>query len=411
MRFRIGLAVAALAIVAAGLALLPDDPAAELSSDRGALSGRAGDQPRQTSDRLPGQIAEPLPPGEVVRPRVSSSTERRIAPGVKYREWEQTDRRGPIHGHLLTVAVDRPEVELDYASLGKVPTRGPLTDLLLRDDAVAGVNGGFFDIYDTGAPLGVGQDRQRGFLHAAKYTWNNAFSIDTDGATRIGGITMRATIAEHPEIEITNVNSPRVRAGYVGVYTNAWGRTSGYSVTDGQRRRIRAVEVQDGRVVTRSTELSRGERITGSLLIGRGRGAEQLADLRVGSRVTVTAGVPERYTFAISGESTLLRGGRVTVTDDVYLHPRTAVGIDRDTGKVLLLVVDGRQDDSRGLTLFELARTMKRFGAEAALNLDGGGSSTVAGLNRRRDRLRVLNSPSDGLQRPIPDGIAVLVDQ
>ena len=64
-----------------------------------------------------------------------------------------------------------------------------------------------------------------------------------------------------------------------------------------------------------------------------------------------------------------------------------------------------------GLTLVELARLMRRLGAEAALNFDGGGSTTLAGLGRDQEDLRVLNSPSDGSQRSIPDGIAVLVDR
>jgi exopolysaccharide biosynthesis protein len=84
------------------------------------------------------------------------------------------------------------------------------------------------------------------------------------------------------------------------------------------------------------------------------------------------------------------------------------VGIDRDRGRVLLVAVDGRQDSSRGLTLLEEARLMRRLGAEDALNLDGGGSTTIAGLGRDRESLRVLNSPSDGSQRSIPDGIAVI---
>jgi hypothetical protein len=299
-------------------------------------------------------------------------------------------------------------VRLDYASLAKVPRRGPLTKLLRRDDAVAGVNGGFFDIFDTGAPLGVGRDRERGFLHAAKYTWNNAFTTSTTGGMRIGKVTMQAGIEEHPEIEITNVNSPRVREGKVGLYTSDWGTTSGYSITDGQKRHVRVVQVKDGRVVARSSSLNSGETITGSVLVGRGRGADQLAGLPVGSQVTVTAQIPDRYAFAISGETILLRDGRVAARDDVYLHPRTAVGIDRDTGRVLLVAVDGRQDFSRGLTLVELARLMRRLGADAALNLDGGGSTTIAGLARDGRTMRVLNSPSDGSQRSIADGIAVI---
>ena len=412
MRTRTGLALVALALVVLGLALLPDDPTSRPPDDRGELSGRASDdQPRQTSDGLPGEIAEPLPPGVSPRPRVSRQRSWRIAPGVTYRRFDEVDPRGRYRVHVVGVDPAKPGVRLDYASLRTVPRRGPLTRLLARDDAVAGVNGGFFDIYDTGAPLGVGRDRDRGFLHAAKYTWTNAFTTSTSGGLRIGPVTMRAGIAEHPEIEITNVNSPRVREGKVGLYTSAWGTTSGYSITDGQKRHVRVVQVEDGRVAARSSRLSAGEKITGSVLVGRGPGAEQLAGMPVGSRATVTSQLPDRYSFAISGETVLLRDGRVTASDDVYLHPRTALGIDRDSGRVLLVAVDGRQDFSRGLTLVELAKLMRRLGAEAALNFDGGGSTTLAGLGRDQEELRVLNSPSDGSQRSIPDGIAVLVDR
>lgn len=408
VRTRTGLALVALALVLVGLALLPDDPSPRPPDDRAGLSRSESDQPRQTSDGLPGEIAEDLPPG--VTPRVRTSRERswRIAPGVTYRRFDQTDRRGRYRVHVVTVNPDVEGVRLDYASRAKVPQRGPLTRLLRRDDAVAGTNGGFFDIYDTGAPLGVGRDRQRGFLHAAKYTWTNAFTTSTTGALRIGPVTMQAGIEEHPDIEITNVNSPRVREGHVGLYTQDWGKTSGYSITDGQKRHVRVVQVEDGRVAARSTTLNSGEPITGSVLVGRGPGADQLADLPLGSQATVTARIPDRYNFAISGERILLRNGRVEVSDDVYLHPRTAVGIDRDRGRVLLVAVDGRQDFSRGLTLVEEARLMRRLGAESALNLDGGGSTTIAGLGRDRDSLRVLNSPSDGSQRSIADGIAVI---
>ncbi len=399
----------ALALVVGGLALLPDDPAPRPPDDRGELSGRTSDdQPRQTSDGLPGEIAEPLPPGPSPRPQVSRERSWRIAPGVTYRRFDESDRRGRYRVHVVRVDPSEPGVRLDYASMATVPRRGPLTRLLGRDDAVAGVNGGFFDIYDTGAPLGVGRDLDRGFLHAAKYTWTNALTTSDSGRMRIGPVTMRAAIAEHPEIEITNVNSPRVREGHVGLYTSGWGRTAGYSITDGQKRNVRVVQVQDGRVAARSTRLNAGAAITGSVLVGRGPGADQLADLRVGSRATVTAELPDRYRFAISGETVLLRQGRVVAHDDVYLHPRTAVGLDRDTGRVLLVAVDGRQDSSRGLTQVELARLLRRLGAESALNFDGGGSTTMAGLSRDGSDLRVLNSPSDGAQRQIPDGIAVI---
>lgn len=57
-------------------------------------------------------------------------------------------------------------------------------------------------------------------------------------------------------------------------------------------------------------------------------------------------------------------------------HPRTAAGITAD-GALILMVVDGRQGDSRGATLDELAGLLLQVGAVDALNLDGGGSSAL----------------------------------
>ena len=102
----------------------------------------------------------------------------------------------------------------------------------------------------------------------------------------------------------------------------------------------------------------------------------------------------------------LLHGVR-RVVDDREMHPRTAVGIDRDTGQVLMLVVDGRQSFSRGYTMVELANLMTALGAEDALNLDGGGSSTMLALRPRRVLIGVRNSPSDGFERQVANGLEV----
>lgn len=90
----------------------------------------------------------------------------------------------------------------------------------------------------------------------------------------------------------------------------------------------------------------------------------------------------------------LVRDGRLRVTamEEGFgtgsipgVHPRTAIGQTADGG-LLLLVVDGRQDISRGVSLSELGRILIEAGAVDAMNLDGGGSSTfVVG----RDRLNL----------------------
>jgi exopolysaccharide biosynthesis protein len=94
------------------------------------------------------------------------------------------------------------------------------------------------------------------------------------------------------------------------------------------------------------------------------------------------------------------------VVDDRELHPRTAIGIDRETGQVLMLVVDGRQTFSRGYTMVELANLMQTLGAEDALNLDGGGSSTMLALDPI-GRIGVRNSPSDGFERRVGNGLEI----
>ena len=73
-------------------------------------------------------------------------------------------------------------------------------------------------------------------------------------------------------------------------------------------------------------------------------------------------------------------------------HNRTAVGV-RPDGTVLLLVVDGRTRQSEGMTLDELSATLRWLGCRDALNLDGGGSTTMY-VNGYPDN-GIVNHPSD----------------
>jgi len=86
--------------------------------------------------------------------------------------------------------------------------------------------------------------------------------------------------------------------------------------------------------------------------------------------------------------------------DPLTRHPRTGVGVTRN-GRILLIVVaDGDQPGrSVGLTLPELADILIASGADDALNLDGGGSSSFVYRSPTDERL--LNTPSDGTFRPI----------
>lgn len=85
----------------------------------------------------------------------------------------------------------------------------------------------------------------------------------------------------------------------------------------------------------------------------------------------------------------------------VIRHPRTAVGWNKDY--FFMVEVDGRQSDvSLGMSLSDLAEYMAKIGCESAMNLDGGGSSTLWFMGR------VMNSPSEGRERPAANALVLL---
>ena len=98
---------------------------------------------------------------------------------------------------------------------------------------------------------------------------------------------------------------------------------------------------------------------------------------------------------------------KITSDEEVFfgtsipnIHPRTAAGRAED-GSLIIMVVDGRQDSSRGVSLEELALLMLDVGATDALNLDGGGSSTLVVRGVR------LNQPAgDVVEREVMSALA-----
>ncbi|HKP19326.1 MAG TPA: phosphodiester glycosidase family protein [Gaiellaceae bacterium] len=140
-----------------------------------------------------------------------------------------------------------------------------------------------------------------------------------------------------------------------------------------------------------------------------GEGGERL-DLRPGD------GEPAGETI-VGGGPRILRAGRVVVAAKAEgfaplraffqsfvagRQPRTLAGVRAD-GALLLVTVDGRAPGwSAGMTLPEAARLMRSLGARDAVNLDGGGSSTMT------VRGEVVNRPSDRVERAVSDGLFVM---
>jgi exopolysaccharide biosynthesis protein len=217
-------------------------------------------------------------------------------------------------------------------------------------------------------------------------------------------LVARVTPQGGAALEISNVSSPSVRPGGIGLYTSSWGLAPGRRVLDGATK-VRQVVIHDGVVRYNGNRLSSGRKFTGTVLLGSDRGAYLLRTrLPVGTRVTIKKSLSVAAHVAVSGSLQLLHDGKTTTKDNRDLHPRTALGIDRDEGLLHLVVVDGRSENSGGQTLLQLAQLLQSLGDEEAVNLDGGGSSTM--VAREPDgAVAVRNQPSDGHERPVPNGL------
>ena len=119
--------------------------------------------------------------------------------------------------------------------------------------------------------------------------------------------------------------------------------------------------------------------------------AEVVGDREYTAEELVGRGVWQAFTFGPG----LIENGTITVDADDEVgkakasNPRTAVGLV-DANHFLFVVSDGRTDESKGLSLYELAEFMKSMGAVTAYNLDGGGSSTMYYNGE------VVNNPTSG---------------
>ena len=137
-----------------------------------------------------------------------------------------------------------------------------------------------------------------------------------------------------------------------------------------------------------------------------GHGAAQtfmVSSLHVGDTIRVYQGAQPalaRITQMVGGGPKIIHNGQNYV-DQGYqeegqishtyeVHPRTAAGYNASGSKLFLVTVDGRQTTSAGMTLHQLANFMLTLGVDRAVNLDGGGSTTMV------VRGAVANSPSDG---------------
>lgn len=375
-------------------------------------------------------------------------TRRQLAPGVEVVSLSGRIPAGPLEMHLVIADLTEPGVYVDALVGGTLYTpassrwpRSVVSEMVRAYGAVAGVNAAFFDIGDSMNPLGIVM-RSGDLLKTEVGGFEAAIGIAADGAPYLGywrwtGGVQRPDGSAYRPVQGLNVTTPGTG---LTLYRPPASRTVGTTdpntpivelilreLPGGQpsaapwdpadARALRGV-VEEIRVGGPATPLGPGMMV----LAGGGENGQYLLNtFAVGDVVEVVYRLTGRTEWpylddwkdlraAVSGGTVLLRNGSygdATVTTNKERHPRTAVGISWDQTRLYVLVVDGRSVASVGMTYQEMADFFRYVGAFHALNLDGGGSTALAVRDPDLGDVTVLNVPSDGRERYVPDGLGI----
>ncbi|WP_329178251.1 phosphodiester glycosidase family protein [Streptomyces sp. NBC_01477] len=366
----------------------------------------------------------------------------RLARGVDYREFTADSANGVVHGHVITIDLRDPRVRVDLLTPGTVAARAPVSQLADTRRATAAVNGDFFDIEESqhpgvtptgssvGPEIGSGRPLKAAVPTAQRFgpglpageTTRDVLGVGTDRRARLDTLTLhgrvRTAAGSYP---LGGFNQYALPVGGTGAYTADWGAAPrGRAVCGSDTSRAAGcstdtyeVAVRAGRVVSVAEAPGAGAVPRGTtVLLGRDAGADTLRTLRPGDRVRVdehlapsAAHVP--YAFAVGGFPVLRAGAPLAGLDDRTAATRTAAGFG-DHGRTLrLLALDGSAEANAGLTVAELAGVMQELGCDNAVNLDGGGSSTLVARDPGAGAVTVRNHPAGGVERPVANGIGV----
>lgn len=144
------------------------------------------------------------------------------------------------------------------------------------------------------------------------------------------------------------------------------------------------------------------------VLSGHGKSSDKLKKMKIGDTIALNTNMDQQWhesEFMLAGGPQLVKNGNVDIsmnTDSWAAKnstSRTIVGVDGSRDKVFYVTVDTSIND--GMNMSEAARLMKDLGADTALNLDGGGSTTMAIRPDSNAGLKVANKLQDGVERGV----------
>ncbi|MDQ3938294.1 MAG: phosphodiester glycosidase family protein, partial [Chloroflexota bacterium] len=364
----------------------------------------------------------------------SSAGRQQIAPGVVHDWGTASAVSGGQRINIVELEPDTGGIQLETSlARDRVTARERTTAQALRHSreghrVVATVNGGTFASWPAGHVAARGLNVRDGeLLTVGRMEAGTgpilSFAVDPDGRPIIGmpAVDIQLTLPDGSSGRVDRVNQGRL-ANEAVLYTprfdsHTWTDALGDEyIIEGAALPLAPTGTYSGTVV----EVRRGQgdapiRAGQLVLSATGTAATRFSGLAVGNAVSLSLAIEpgwEDIVHAVGGRELLVRDGAVEIVPYrlhhvTPAHPRTAVGITAG-GRVILVTVDGRSSTSGGLTLPELAEVMLGLGAVSALNLDGGGSTTMAVRDPGDLDVSIVNTPSDGTERTVATALQVV---
>lgn len=324
-----------------------------------------------------------------------------VEDGLDYITYDRYNENGLLKAYALDIDPTKFEL-IPVLGGGRTLGKSTVSSMVRYYNAEAGVNASYFG----GQKEVYGLTKIDGTVATTTYLPRTAFGTDNTGKAIIGLVNYNGTVhTKNGDYPISGVNCDR-SADTIVEYNSFYGDSTGTNEYG-----IEYV-VQDNKIVqinTNNSALKDGQ----TVISAHGTMQDALKGLKVGDEMTINEDLGDiwKNSLQIVGVGPrLVQNGQVNITSDAEqigsdvtwgMSPRTAAAIKAD-GHVLLMVVDGRQEQVDGLTLNGFAQLLIKFGAVDAVNFDGGGSSEMVVGNQ------VVNNPSDGNERLVGVSLAVV---
>jgi exopolysaccharide biosynthesis protein len=336
-------------------------------------------------------------------------TETPVSPGAVHENLQRFTSSGWWNINVLRVDLtDR------FTSVGSLfnpsglSSRDSVGGMIEKKSAVAGINGDFYNFQPIPTSLGALIDNGKILSspnHLPVFYLENQEAYIDYFTTKIVLTNWRTGY----QMPVTTINKVSTNFDTIMLLNSDWGTKS---IGNKFHANLTEFLVMNGIIVDKRTGGAAFDipQDNSSYIIASR--SSWLNDFQMGDTVQLDVSIfPDfqRLQFAIGAGSIILKDGQVVNTNLNVAgnHPRTGIGISKDKTEVILVTIDGRDSSFKGISQEMLGALLRDLGAWNGVNMDGGGSTTMAIKPNGETKSTVVNKPSEGSQRLVVNGVGV----